>query len=165
MIEIDRAPRETAQFQLDINEADWPEFSVLPGIGETLARRIVESRAADGRFADSKSCAASAASAPKRWTASSPFSDRCPKPATCRAVMAYLRSSRRGGDPVSFLMGLPAIGPNRTIHPLPLPAIGTASDVTHALSTCQPVSARRRSAAGHCRLGRRASARAASSRC
>ncbi len=52
LIEIERAPRQTASFQLDINEADWPEFSQLPGIGETLARRIVESRAADGAFAD-----------------------------------------------------------------------------------------------------------------
>ncbi len=52
LIEIDRAPRQTVQFQLDINEADWPEFSVLPGIGEALAHRIVESRAARGPFAD-----------------------------------------------------------------------------------------------------------------
>lgn len=52
LIEIDRAPRQTAQFQLDVNTADWPEFSVLPGIGEALARRIVESREQAGPFAD-----------------------------------------------------------------------------------------------------------------
>lgn len=52
LIEIDRAPRQTATFQLDINAAQWPEFSVLPGIGEALARRIVESRDAEGPFAD-----------------------------------------------------------------------------------------------------------------
>lgn len=52
LIEIDRAGRQTASFQIDINQADWPEFSVLPEIGETLARRIVESRAVDGPFAD-----------------------------------------------------------------------------------------------------------------
>jgi competence protein ComEA len=52
LIEIDRAPRESASFQIDVNGADWPEFSQLPGIGETLARRIVESRAAEGAFAD-----------------------------------------------------------------------------------------------------------------
>jgi competence protein ComEA len=52
LIEIDRAPRQSASFQININEADWPEFSQLPGIGETLARRIVESRAAAGAFAD-----------------------------------------------------------------------------------------------------------------
>ena len=32
--------------------SDWPELSQLPGIGEALARRIVESREADGPFAD-----------------------------------------------------------------------------------------------------------------
>ncbi len=52
LIEIDRAPRGSAQFQIDVNQADWPEFSQLPGVGETLARRIVESRAADGPYAD-----------------------------------------------------------------------------------------------------------------
>jgi competence protein ComEA len=52
LIEIDRAPREAARFRVDINQADWPELSQLPGIGETLARRIVESRDADGPFAD-----------------------------------------------------------------------------------------------------------------
>jgi competence protein ComEA len=54
LIEIDRAGRQAAEFQIDINAADWPEFSVLPGIGETLARRIVESRAEDGLFADTE---------------------------------------------------------------------------------------------------------------
>ena len=52
LIEIDRAPLQTVHFQLDVNQADWPEISVLPEVGETLARRIVESRTADGPFAD-----------------------------------------------------------------------------------------------------------------
>ncbi len=52
IIEIDRAPRQTVHFQVDINDADWPELSQLPGVGETIARRIVESRDAGGRFAD-----------------------------------------------------------------------------------------------------------------
>ena len=52
LIEIDRAEPRPVTFQLDVNEAQWPEFSVLPGIGETLARRIVESRQADGPYAD-----------------------------------------------------------------------------------------------------------------
>jgi competence protein ComEA len=52
LIELERATRESARFQIDVNEADWPEFSQLPGIGETLARRIVESRDAQGPFAD-----------------------------------------------------------------------------------------------------------------
>ena len=52
LIELDRAPRQSVVFQIDINEANWPEFSLLPGVGESLARRIVESRSAEGRFAD-----------------------------------------------------------------------------------------------------------------
>jgi competence protein ComEA len=52
LIEIDRAPRQAARFRIDINQAQWPEFSQLPGVGETLARRIVESRDLEGRFAD-----------------------------------------------------------------------------------------------------------------
>jgi competence protein ComEA len=52
LIEIDRASPQAVQFQVDINQADWPELSVLPEIGETLARRIVESRDAEGPFAD-----------------------------------------------------------------------------------------------------------------
>ncbi len=52
LIEIDRASPHSVRFQVDINEADWPELTVLPRIGETLARRIVESRDAEGPFAD-----------------------------------------------------------------------------------------------------------------
>ena len=52
LIEIDRAEPLTARFLVDINSADWPELAELPDIGETLARRIVESRAAAGQFAD-----------------------------------------------------------------------------------------------------------------
>jgi competence protein ComEA len=52
LIEIDRATPQTVQFQLDVNAAEWPEFTVLPGIGETLARRIVETREAQGGFAE-----------------------------------------------------------------------------------------------------------------
>jgi competence protein ComEA len=54
LIEIDRAKPLVARFQVDINQAGWPELSQLPEVGETLARRIVESRAAAGRFVDHK---------------------------------------------------------------------------------------------------------------
>jgi competence protein ComEA len=50
LIDIDRADRQTVAFQLDMNEADWPEWALLPGIGETLAQRILESRERDGPF-------------------------------------------------------------------------------------------------------------------
>ena len=52
LVEIDRAEPRTADFQVDLNEADWPELVPLPGIGETLARRIVDSRRQEGPFVD-----------------------------------------------------------------------------------------------------------------
>ena len=50
LIEIDRAEALESTFQIDINTADWIEFAQLPRIGETMARRIIESRAQDGPF-------------------------------------------------------------------------------------------------------------------
>jgi competence protein ComEA len=52
LIEIDRAEPLTARYLVDVNKADWPEFAELPDVGETLARRIVESRADTGPFGD-----------------------------------------------------------------------------------------------------------------
>lgn len=52
LVEIDRVEPDVAAFQIDINEADWPEFCLLPEIGETLAKRIVAHRAENGPFQD-----------------------------------------------------------------------------------------------------------------
>ena len=52
LIEIDRAEHLAARFQVDINAAEWPELMQLPGIGPTLAKRIVDSRRTAGPFAD-----------------------------------------------------------------------------------------------------------------
>lgn len=52
LIEIDRAAPLQAHFAVDINQADWAELTQVPGIGETLARRIVAVRAQRGAFAD-----------------------------------------------------------------------------------------------------------------
>ena len=52
LIETERAPPQVAAFRVDVNTAQWPELSQLPGIGETLAQRIVQSRAVRGRFLD-----------------------------------------------------------------------------------------------------------------
>ena len=50
LIEVERADRRTAAFQVDLNTAEWPELTEVPGIGETLAKRIVASRTTDGPF-------------------------------------------------------------------------------------------------------------------
>jgi competence protein ComEA len=52
LIEIDRASPLTARYQVDINQAQWFELAELPDVGETLARRIVESRTIAGPFKD-----------------------------------------------------------------------------------------------------------------
>jgi competence protein ComEA len=51
-VEVDRADPQSAQFQVDINKAGWPELATLPGVGQKLAERIVESREQEGLFAD-----------------------------------------------------------------------------------------------------------------
>jgi competence protein ComEA len=49
-VDIDTSPRRRVEFQIDVNRADWPEFTLLPGVGETLARRIIDSRRTEGEF-------------------------------------------------------------------------------------------------------------------
>ena len=52
LIEIEESTPLSARFQVDVNAAQWPELAQLPGIGETMARRIVDERLARGQFAD-----------------------------------------------------------------------------------------------------------------
>lgn len=52
LVDIDRAEPTSIAFTVDINQADWPELVQLPGVGETLARRIVEVRQTDGPYLD-----------------------------------------------------------------------------------------------------------------
>jgi competence protein ComEA len=52
LIEIDRAQPLQYRFLVNINEADWPELSQLPDVGEVLARRIVDSRDKQGPYLD-----------------------------------------------------------------------------------------------------------------
>jgi competence protein ComEA len=49
-VEIDRSQPQVVEFKVDMNQATWPELAMLPGVGETLARRIVQSREEDGPF-------------------------------------------------------------------------------------------------------------------
>jgi competence protein ComEA len=51
---IDLAPEPQAQieFKIDVNTAEWTELALLPGVGEVLARRIVQSREIEGPFLD-----------------------------------------------------------------------------------------------------------------
>lgn len=52
LIDVDRTPILVADFKIDINTADWPEFALLPNVGEVLAKRIVADREERGPFKD-----------------------------------------------------------------------------------------------------------------
>lgn len=50
LVDIDSAAPLDYRFLVDVNHAEWPELAQLPDIGPTLAKRIVESRSAEGDF-------------------------------------------------------------------------------------------------------------------
>jgi len=52
LVAIDRAQPIAVKLQIDVNGADWAELSLLPGIGEQLAKRIVADRTANGPYRD-----------------------------------------------------------------------------------------------------------------
>ena len=52
LVAIEQAPRRTFEFQIDINNATWTEIALLPNIGETYARAIVEFRESNGPIED-----------------------------------------------------------------------------------------------------------------
>jgi competence protein ComEA len=49
-VDLRQAQKQPVQFLVNINTAGWPEIAQLPGIGETLARRVVDSREREGPF-------------------------------------------------------------------------------------------------------------------
>ena len=48
--QTDKNTHQSTNKIIDINKADWEELATLPGIGEALARRIVEFRNKNGPF-------------------------------------------------------------------------------------------------------------------
>lgn len=49
-VEIDRHAARSYEYKLDINSANWVEWTQLEGIGDQLARRIVSDRETNGPF-------------------------------------------------------------------------------------------------------------------
>ena len=95
MIEIDRAEPLTARFEVDINTADWPELVQLPGIGPTLAHRIVDSRQTAGPFVEPNDLRRSSeALARRRWSRFAHICGRC----RVEPWRAGRDDGRRGGD-------------------------------------------------------------------
>jgi competence protein ComEA len=52
LVEADQSQQGVVRFQVDINTADRPELIQLPGIGDTLAQRIIDTRQTAGPFAE-----------------------------------------------------------------------------------------------------------------
>jgi competence ComEA-like helix-hairpin-helix protein len=52
LVNIERSAVRPVRFTIDINQADWPEFALLPGIGPSKARGIIDLRERLGRFHD-----------------------------------------------------------------------------------------------------------------
>src|SRR5262245_847916 len=52
LIDIERAEPIAIDFKIDVNRADWPELTLMPNIGEQLAKRIVADRQERGPFRD-----------------------------------------------------------------------------------------------------------------
>ncbi len=50
LVEVEHAEPLPTGFDVDINSAEWAELAQLPAIGETLARRIIETRQKSGPF-------------------------------------------------------------------------------------------------------------------
>ncbi len=50
LIEIERAEPIAIDFKIDVNRADWPELTLMPNIGEQLAKRIVADRQERGPY-------------------------------------------------------------------------------------------------------------------
>jgi competence protein ComEA len=53
LIDIDDSQPQEIPFLVDINDAEWPELTLLPNVGEQLAKRIVDYRDTHGgKFRD-----------------------------------------------------------------------------------------------------------------
>ncbi len=49
-IDIEQETPRPVGFKLNLNKATWPELSLLPGVGESTARKIVADREENGPF-------------------------------------------------------------------------------------------------------------------
>ncbi len=72
-IEIERLPARKYDYQLDVNRATWVEWTLLEGIGETLAKRIVADREERGPFKAIEDVRRVRGIGPKTWEQIQPW--------------------------------------------------------------------------------------------
>ena len=66
-IEIDRLPARQYDYQLDVNRSTWVEWTLLEGIGEKTAKRIIADRDANGPFKSVEDVRRVPGIGPKTW--------------------------------------------------------------------------------------------------
>lgn len=80
-IEIDRLPEHALDFRVDVNKAGWVEWAQLPGLGEILAKRVVEDREQNGPFKKPDDLLRVRGIGPKKLEAMRPYLDVPTSPA------------------------------------------------------------------------------------
>lgn len=71
--DVDHAGSLEYEYSVDVNAAPWIEFAQLPGIGETLGRRIVAEREGRGGYPSLESVNDVRGIGPSRWAAIRPY--------------------------------------------------------------------------------------------
>lgn len=51
-IDIEKAEPKSVDYRVDLNQARWPEIANLPGVGEKLAKQIINHRETHGPFTE-----------------------------------------------------------------------------------------------------------------
>lgn len=67
MVDYDDALFQPAAYTVNVNVAEWPELAQLPGVGPSLARRIVEFRVEHGALILLNNCSMCLGSATSRY--------------------------------------------------------------------------------------------------
>ena len=73
LLEVERTAPQTALFRVNLNTAEWSELAQIPGLGEVLARRIVEYRTAHGPWQDVRDLQKVRGIGPKIFAAIRPY--------------------------------------------------------------------------------------------
>ncbi len=87
LVDIEQVAPRRYQLSINLNKCDWPELTVLPGINETMARRIILHRNRRGAFQTAEQLQEVDGIGPKTVQRLQPFlncpPDSPPTPAVC----------------------------------------------------------------------------------
>ena len=98
VIDLDKAPSRGPGYKVDINTAEWPELAQMPGIGESLGRKIVAWRGTHGPFKSLAELRRVKGIGPKKFEAMQPFLRPIP-PAAGATGLAIAQARHSGLAP------------------------------------------------------------------